>query len=148
MLSPNELSYVKHRKMNRFDALEVYGNNSLKLGDGAHGVVYQRGNVVVKQILKRNMVTAEREIAFLLNLCHPNVVAILDVFTTKRKINIVLEKAERTLLSFIEEDQPMKSDFIKILSYQLIRAVAYCHSMVSFIVISNQKIFWFKTGIY
>ena len=57
---------------------------------------------------------------------------ILDVFTDIDIINIVLSQADLTLDLFIRERAEMNyseyEHYILIYSYQLLRAVAYCHS--------------------
>lgn len=126
--------YSPTRTLNKLRSLGQYGDTGERLGKGAYGEVYIRNDVAVKSSYKKKDTglnpSSEREISILINLKHINIVPILDVFITEYKINIVLEKADQTLKQFIDTHHATQDyiRMVKIYSYQLIRAIAYCHS--------------------
>ena len=130
-----QIKYLPTRKLERKLNLEEYGEEGELLGEGTYGSVYERNNVAVKTSYKNDTglnPSTIREISILINLNHINIVNILDVFTTDNTIDIVLDRGEMTLSNFIEKEyninNPIYIDQVKKYSYQLLRAVAYCHS--------------------
>lgn len=129
------ISYSPKRKLVGKNSPKEYGKKGNVLGKGAYGSVKTRGDFAVKTSDRDNgglNNATEREISILLNLDYINIVSILDVFTTKNKIQIILDKAEMSLSKFIDnffsENSNSYLRYVKIYSYQLVRAVAYCHS--------------------
>ena len=131
-----ELQYSPKRQLHGYETLEDYGRAGKTLGRGTYGSVSIRGKTAIETSDKLtdwglNLVT-EKEMAILINLNHINIVDILDVFTTPTTINIVLTQASFTLDDFIRLIRKMKyseyENSILRYSYQLLRAVAYCHS--------------------
>lgn len=110
-----------------------------KLGEGSYGVVYKcrdrdsGGLVAVKRFVESDddptiRKIALREIRLLKNLKHPNLVALLEVFRRKRRLHLVFEFCEHTVLHELERHphgcpQPL----VQQLTYQTLCAVAYCH---------------------
>ena len=135
-----ELKYSPKRELYHYGRLENYGRAGEKLGSGSYGSVSIRGKTAIKESYKMTdwdeesglNPSTEKEIAILINLHHINIVEILDVFTTPETINIVLTQADSTLSDFINQKREMDvteyEHYIILYSYQLLRAVAYCHS--------------------
>lgn len=90
--------------------------------------------------LYKNYKFALREISHLINLNHNNIVKIKDIFIDNFLIHIVMEKANTNLYNKINllvrtfdwdnisVSYPIYLNYIKLYSYQLLRAVLYCHS--------------------
>ncbi len=107
-----------------------------KLGEGTYGVVYkaQRRDTGEMVALKRIRLedetegipcTAVREISLLRELRHPNVVRLLDVLHTERKLTLVFE--------FLDGDLKRSAcgvpgTAVRPLMRQLLMGIAYCHS--------------------
>lgn len=84
-----------------------------KLGEGTYGIVYKAQNKVTGEIvaLKRIRLddeeegipcTAVREISLLKELRHPNVVKLLDILHTDKKLTLVFEYMDSDLKKFME----------------------------------------------
>ena len=128
------------RQLYNYSTVGDYGTVGKSLGCGTYGYVSVRGKTAIKTSYKIKdesglNPSTEKEIAILINLNHINIVEILDVFTTPEKIKIVLTQADSTLKAFIQQPMERKrgnvSDYERqtiIYSYQLLRAVAYCHA--------------------
>lgn len=115
-----------------------------KIGEGTYGVVYKALdlNQDMPVALKRIRLevdnegippTAIREIAILKELTHPNVVRLLDVFFKDANLFLVFEYVNTDLKHFMdarrrETGRPLSPAVTKSFGYQLMRAVAYCHS--------------------
>ncbi|XP_047325981.1 cell division control protein 2 homolog [Impatiens glandulifera] len=71
-----------------------------------------------------------REIAFLKEMDHENIVSVIDVVFTGMKIHLVMEAADMNLRQFIDEHPKGVSDrhVRKNLLYQLLKGLDYCHS--------------------
>ncbi|KAL7306694.1 hypothetical protein TKK_0001366 [Trichogramma kaykai] len=112
-----------------------------RLGEGSYGVVFQCRDrqtgrlVAVKKFQQTEddpliRKIALREIRLLKNLKHPNLVNLLEVFRRKRKLHLVFEYCEHTLLNEMDKyphgcPEPM----IKQLTWQILQGVAYCHRL-------------------
>lgn len=95
-----------------------------KLGEGSYGVVYRAQNRVTGHIvaLKRIRLdnkeegipcTAIREISLLKDLNHQNIVRLLDVLHTERKLTLVFEYLDTDLKKFIEMDD-LEAETVKV----------------------------------
>lgn len=130
--------YLPVRTLKKYPKLKDYGKKSKSLGSGTYGNVYIREKDGKQVAIKQSYINSDnglnmatiREVCVLLNLNHINIVALSDVFVNKFYINLVLDKANRTLKDVINYDYDTLGyyDDIKKYSYQLVRAVAYCHS--------------------
>lgn len=134
----NELKYSIRQNLQKYLNLEQYGPIKRRIGRGTYGIVYERDNVAIKKyktptdnkndedLLTQSII---REISILINLDHINIVKILDVFIIDR-INIVMDKADMNLTEYINLyfNKNEYNQMIDIYSYQLLKAVAYCHS--------------------
>lgn len=95
--------------------------------------------------------TAVREISLLKELCHPNIVQLLDVLQSEKKLTLVFEYLDSDLKKFLDANiatnsrktgrgvrRPLsqqdyyygeaEEEVIKSFLYQLLKGVAYCHS--------------------
>lgn len=110
------------------------------IGQGTYGIVlkarHKGGQVVaIKQFKSSDndekvRKTAMREVNVLRRLTHVNIVTLLDVFRRKRRLYLVFEYCEKTLLEAIEEESGragLDVDAARRYSYQLFRALAYMH---------------------
>ncbi|KAM3717956.1 Cyclin-dependent kinase-like [Dirofilaria immitis] len=111
-----------------------------KIGEGSYGIVYKCCNketgqiVAIKKFIESddNPATkkiALREIRILKNLKHPNLITLIKVFKRNRKLHLVFEYCERTVLNELEKyPNGCPKIFIKQTIYQLLQAVQYCHA--------------------
>ncbi|EJW83832.1 CMGC/CDKL protein kinase [Wuchereria bancrofti] len=85
-----------------------------KIGEGSYGIVYKCRNketgqiVAIKKFIESedNPTTkkiALREIRMLKHLKHPNLIALIKVFKRNRKLHLVFEYCERTVLNELEK---------------------------------------------
>ncbi|XP_033229165.1 cyclin-dependent kinase-like 4 isoform X1 [Belonocnema kinseyi] len=112
-----------------------------RLGEGSYGVVFQCRDrqtgrlVAVKKFQQTEddpliRKIALREIRLLKNLKHPNLVNLLEVFRRKRKLHLVFEYCEHTLLHEMEKypkgcPELTTKQFI----WQILQGIAYCHRL-------------------
>jgi cyclin-dependent kinase-like len=72
--------------------------------------------------------TAIREIRMLKLLKHPNIVTLYEVFRQNKKLYLVFEYVDRTLLEDIENNSNgLDTEQVKKVMYQLLKAISYCH---------------------
>ena len=109
------------------------------VGEGAYGIVYKCKNpetgkyVAIKKfkeigddLIKKTM---KRELKMLQRLHHPNIVELKDAFKRKGNLFLVFEFVEKNLLELIEEHpKGLDPNIIKIIIYQLCKAIYYLHS--------------------
>jgi len=126
---------MKLKMMNRFEHLE-------KIGEGTYGVVYKAKDmhhsnriVALKKIRLESEAegipsTAVREISLLRELDHPNIVKMLDVIHSEKKLFMVFEYMEMDLKKYIDTQQTQGLAIPQIKSYlwQILRALIYCHT--------------------
>ena len=74
--------------------------------------------------------TALREIRMLKLLKHPNIVTLYEVFRQNKKLYLVFEYVDRSLLEDIENNTN-GLDFLQVkkIVYQLLKAISYCHNV-------------------
>ncbi|XP_073951876.1 cyclin-dependent kinase-like 1 [Choristoneura fumiferana] len=100
-------SRASSRAMERYEKLA-------KLGEGSYGLVYKCRNrdtgevVAVKKFVENEddpliRKIALREIRMLKNLKHPNLVNLIEVFRRKRKLHLVFEYCDHTVLHELEK---------------------------------------------
>ncbi|KIR53093.1 CMGC/CDK/CDK7 protein kinase [Cryptococcus gattii Ru294] len=95
------------QRANRFDK----GDKGIKIGEGTFANVYKGESqiaVAIKKIKVGEMkhgldMTALREVKFLQELKHPNIISLLDVFSVKQNINLVLEFLDTDLEAVIRD---------------------------------------------
>uniref|UniRef100_A0A8D8H2M1 cyclin-dependent kinase n=2 Tax=Culex pipiens TaxID=7175 RepID=A0A8D8H2M1_CULPI len=119
-------------RMDRYEKLS-------RLGEGSYGVVYKcrdrdTGSLVaVKRFVESEddpaiRKIALREIRLLKNLKHSNLVCLLEVFRRKRRLHLVFEFCEHTVLHELERHpEGCPDNLTKQITFQTIQGVAYCH---------------------
>jgi len=124
----------------RFDSnYEILEPNN-PLGEGTYGKVYKARSTRNGQLcaMKKMKLEAEeegvpstaiREIALLKELSHDNVVKLLDVFCSTKKLVLVFELVENDLKKYMRSlGRPLEPRVVKSLSYQLCRGIEFCHA--------------------
>ena len=72
--------------------------------------------------------TSSLLISLLQQLRHPNLVNLLEVFRRKQHLYLVFEFVEKTLLDLLEASpNGMLANEVKVIIYQVIRALEFCH---------------------
>ncbi|KAL8279956.1 hypothetical protein RQP46_007537 [Phenoliferia psychrophenolica] len=110
-----------------------------KVGEGTYAVVYLGKEILTgrKIAIKKIKVgqfkdgldmSAIREVKFLRELKHPNVIELLDVFSNKANLNLVLEFLDTDLEAVIK-DQALTFQTANIKSWMLMtmKGLEYCH---------------------
>lgn len=110
-----------------------------KIGEGSYGVVFKCRNrdngtiVAIKKFVESEddpliRKIAMREIRMLKQLKHTNLVNLLEVFRRKRKLHLVFEYCDHTVLNELEEHpNGVVENQIKRIIYQVLCAVEFCH---------------------
>jgi serine/threonine protein kinase len=105
-------------------SLSDYGTRYYRLMNGTYCYrVSPNENYIVKKLKHKNDYL--REMSNLLNLKHPNIIKLLDIYL-EPKIKLVFEKLDTNLYSYISTSK-LSIDLIQSYAYQLLRAVNYCH---------------------
>ncbi|XP_066925888.1 cyclin-dependent kinase-like 1 [Clytia hemisphaerica] len=119
--------------------MERYENMGL-VGEGSYGMVLKCKHketdqvVAIKKFLESEddkMVKkiALREIKMLKTLRHENLVNLLEVFRRKKKLFLVFEFVDRTILDDLERfPDGLPDGEVKSISFQVLRGLEFCHS--------------------
>jgi len=111
-----------------------------KIGEGSYGVVIKcrakaSGRVVaIKKFLESEedpqiRKIALREVRMLKGLRHFNLVNLLEVFRRKRKLHLVFEYIEGTVLDELDlNPKGLDPGKIKSITFQVVRAIDFCHA--------------------
>ncbi|KAL3116711.1 hypothetical protein niasHT_000789 [Heterodera trifolii] len=111
-----------------------------KIGEGSYGVVFKCRNrdtgelVAIKKFFESEddpaiRKIALREIRMLRQLKHPNLVNLIEVFKRNRKLHLVFEHCDRTVLDDLERfPSGCPESLTKRLIFQLFSAIRFCHS--------------------
>ncbi|XP_014275584.1 cyclin-dependent kinase-like 1 [Halyomorpha halys] len=125
-------SRASSRLMERYEKLG-------KLGEGSYGVVFKCKNresgqlVAIKKFVESEddpliRKIALREIRLLKSLKHPNLVNLVEVFRRKRRLHLVFEYCERTVLGELERHpQGCPQSLVKQIIWQTLHGILYCH---------------------
>ncbi|CAH1392906.1 unnamed protein product [Nezara viridula] len=125
-------SRASSRLMERYEKLG-------KLGEGSYGVVFKCRNresgqlVAIKKFVESEddpliRKIALREIRLLKSLKHPNLVNLVEVFRRKRRLHLVFEYCERTVLGELERHpQGCPQGLVKQMIWQTLHGILYCH---------------------
>ncbi|VVC29783.1 Protein kinase domain,Protein kinase-like domain,Serine/threonine-protein kinase, active [Cinara cedri] len=128
----------RHGPSSKLKLMERYERLG-KLGEGSYGMVFKCRNrengqiVAIKKFVESEddpliRKIALREIRMLKTLKHPNLVNLLEVFRRKRKLHLVFEFCEHTVLHELERHPyGCPEIFTKQIIWQTLQAVAYCH---------------------
>ncbi|XP_050294076.1 cyclin-dependent kinase-like 4 isoform X2 [Anthonomus grandis grandis] len=134
----NQVPLLSKRTRTSSKVMERYEKIS-KIGEGSYGVVYKCKNRDTGEIVAIKKFTeseedplirkiALREIRLLKNLKHPNLVNLLEVFRRKRRLHLVLEYCEKTVLNELEKYPRGVPELVtKQIVWQTIQGVSYCH---------------------
>ena len=110
-----------------------------KIGEGSYGIVFKCRNkenhniVAIKKFVETEddpliRKIAMREIRMLKQLKHENLVCLIEVFRRKRKLHLVFEFCDYTILDELEKhSKGLKEDKVKSILWQTIRGVLFCH---------------------
>ncbi|XP_021523863.2 cyclin-dependent kinase-like 1 isoform X1 [Aotus nancymaae] len=110
-----------------------------KIGEGSYGVVFKCRNrdtgqiVAIKRFLESEddpviKKIALREIRMLKQLKHPNLVNLLEVFRRKRRLHLVFEYCDHTVLHELDRYQRgVPEHLVKSITWQTLQAVNFCH---------------------
>ncbi|XP_055971410.1 cyclin-dependent kinase 3 isoform X2 [Sorex fumeus] len=107
-----------------------------KIGEGTYGVVYKARNRDTGQLVALKKIrldletegvpsTAIREISLLKELKHPNIVRLLDVVHSEKKLYLVFEFLSQDLKKYMDSSPatPLPLPLVK-----LLQGVSFCHS--------------------
>ncbi|XP_040824491.1 cyclin-dependent kinase-like 1 isoform X2 [Ochotona curzoniae] len=110
-----------------------------KIGEGSYGVVFKCRNrdtgqmVAIKRFLESEddpviKKIALREVRMLKQLKHPNLVNLLEVFRRKRRLHLVFEYCDHTVLHELDRHQRgVPEHLVKSITWQTLQAVNFCH---------------------
>ncbi|XP_026339900.1 cyclin-dependent kinase 3 [Ursus arctos] len=112
-----------------------------KVGEGTYGVVYKAKNKETGQLVALKKIrldletegvpsTAIREISLLKELKHPNIVRLLDVVHSEKKLYLVFEFLSQDLKKYMDSAPASELPLHLVKSYllQLLQGVNFCHS--------------------
>lgn len=111
----------------------------MKIGEGSYGVVFKCRNKETSQMVAiKKFVESEddplikkiamREIRMLKQLKHPNLVNLLEVFKRKKRLHLVFEYVDHTVLNELDRNpQGVPEALTKTIIWQTLQAVNFCH---------------------
>ncbi|XP_054832872.1 cyclin-dependent kinase 3 [Eublepharis macularius] len=136
--SLDQQEVVKQRRMDTFQ--DVFQKVE-KIGEGTYGVVYKARNKQTGQLVALKKIrldsetegvpsTAIREISLLKELKHPNIVRLLDVVHSQKKLYLVFEYLNQDLKKYMDSSRTseLPLSLVKSYLYQLLQGVGFCHS--------------------
>ncbi|XP_032995246.1 cyclin-dependent kinase 3 isoform X1 [Lacerta agilis] len=125
----------------RMDAFQDVFQKVEKIGEGTYGVVYKAKNKQTGQLVALKKIrldsetegvpsTAIREISLLKELKHPNIVRLLDVVHSQKKLYLVFEYLNQDLKKYMDSSRTgeLPLSLVKSYLYQLLQGVSFCHS--------------------
>ncbi|XP_074659231.1 cyclin-dependent kinase-like 1 isoform X2 [Tubulanus polymorphus] len=125
-------SQAPSRKMEKYERLG-------KIGEGSYGVVFKCRNKDTGQLMAiKKFVEPEddplikkiamREIRMLKQLKHPNLVNLIEVFRRKKRLHLVFEYVDHTVLNELDRcPRGVPEQTTKKIIWQTIQAVKFCH---------------------
>lgn len=111
-----------------------------RIGEGAYGVVFKCRHRDTGDIVAIKKFTdseedpvihriAMREIRTLKQLKHPNLINLIEVFKRKRRLHLVFQYVDHTLLQELEQNpKGLDRTQVRKLTWQLLQAVNFCHT--------------------
>ncbi|KAM0752429.1 Pkinase-domain-containing protein [Meredithblackwellia eburnea MCA 4105] len=121
------------------DLIQKKYSKDKKVGEGTYAVVYLGREITTgrKIAIKKIKVgqfkdgldmSAIREVKFLRELSHPNIISLLDVFSNKSNLNLVLEFLDTDLEAVIKDQSlTFQSANIKSWMLMMIKGLEFCH---------------------
>jgi len=119
-------------KIDKYEKIEV-------IGEGTYGIVYKARDTDTGEIYALKKIrlesedegipsTAIREIALLKELQHPNIVRLVNVLHTDRKLTLVFEYLDQDLKKLLDGcSNNLDQLSIKKYLYQLLNGIEKCH---------------------
>lgn len=112
-----------------------------KIGEGTYATVYKAvdettGNLVALKEIRLNPEegapsTALREISFMRELSHPNIVKLIEVIHTPHSLCLIFELLQHDLKHLLDSRRTQKSPFnlgqVQSVMYQILSGLAFCH---------------------
>uniref|UniRef100_A0A5K3FNU7 cyclin-dependent kinase n=1 Tax=Mesocestoides corti TaxID=53468 RepID=A0A5K3FNU7_MESCO len=110
-----------------------------RIGEGAYGVVFKCRNRLTGEVVAIKKFTeseedpvihrvAMREIRTLKQLKHPNLINLIEVFKRKKRLHLVFQYVDHTLLNELEHNpKGLKRSHVVEFTWQLLQAVSFCH---------------------
>jgi len=110
-----------------------------KIGEGTYGVVYKAEDLETGSLVALKKVrletedegvpsTAIREISILREVQHENIVNLIDVMSSSKKLYLVFEYLEQDLKHLMDRrKQPLSGRVLKSYMFQMLSAVMFCH---------------------
>lgn len=112
-----------------------------KIGEGTYATVYRaqdetNGQMVALKEIRLNPEegapsTALREISFMRELCHPNIVKLIEVIHTPHSLCLVFELLRHDLKHLLDTRRTRATPFnigqIQSVMYQILSGLAFCH---------------------
>ena len=113
-----------------------------KIGEGTYGVIYKAKDVQSEKIVALKKIklnpeiegtpsTAIREIALLKELKHPNIIHLLDVIHTSKKLSLIFEYCETDLKKkedeYLNKNEKLPRDLVKKYFKSILNGIAYLH---------------------
>ncbi|XP_071454151.1 cyclin-dependent kinase-like 1 [Hetaerina americana] len=135
----NRLPLLPRRSRGPSRAMERY-EKICKIGEGSYGVVFKcRCRETGELVAIKKYVDSEddpvirkialREIRMLKNLRHPNLVNLIEVFRRKRRLHLVFEYCERTVLDEVEaHPHGAPEEVAQMIAWQTLVGLNYIHS--------------------
>lgn len=111
-----------------------------KIGEGTYGVVYKAVDTRSGELVAMKKIrieeddegvpsTAIREIAFLKELHHPNVVSLREVLHCQQKLHLVFEYVDQDLRKHLEDcPGPLPPALVKSYLHQILTGLLFCHT--------------------
>eukprot|EP01147_Barroeca_monosierra_P009263 gene9263-10372_t len=133
------ISNTVNNQLYRLNIMEKYEKLS-KIGEGSYGAVIKcrhkdTGKIVaIKKFLETEddpqiRKIALREVRMLKSLKHGNLVHLQEVFRRKRKLHLVFEYIDHTLLDELDANpRGLDEVHIKKITFQMLKALEYCHA--------------------
>ncbi|KAM3185562.1 Cyclin-dependent kinase-like 1 [Hymenolepis weldensis] len=131
--SRGQRSNNTHLLFNRYEKLS-------KIGEGAYGMVFKCLDTQTDEMVAVKRFNASdddplvkkialREIKMLKRLKHPNLVNLIEVFRRKKKLHLVFEYIDRSLLYELDTQGPsgIERDKIMRITWQILQGINFCH---------------------